>query len=71
MLKERLSVYRKHIQQPQYQMIKAEGHLRTCGKGTFNIMPFFQVREDNKILRESYEAYFIKKFKPELNRRCK
>ena len=71
MLKERLSIYRQHIRQPQYQMIKAEGHLRTCGKGIFNIMPFFQVREDNKILRESYEDNFIKRFKPALNRKCK
>ena len=52
-------------------MIQAEGHLRTCGKGIFKIMPFFQVREENKILRESYEDNFIKPFKPKLNRKSK
>ena len=71
MLKERLNTYRQHIRQPELQQIDVEGHIRTCGGGNFKIMPFFTIREDNKILRESYETYFIEKFKPALNKRHK
>ena len=68
-LKERLSIYRQHIRQPEYEKIKVERHLRTCAKGIFKIFPFFEMKENNKILRECYEDHFIIKFKPELNRR--
>ena len=68
-LKERLSIYRQHIRQPEYEKIEVERHLRTCAKGIFKIFPFFKMKENNKILRECYEDHFIKKFKPELNRR--
>ena len=37
--------------------------------GIFKIIPFFKMKDNNKILRECYEDHFIKKFKPELNRR--
>ena len=50
---------------------KEEGHIRTCGGGNFKIMQFFAIWEDKKILRESYEIYFIKNFKPALNERHK
>ena len=53
------------------QQIDVEGHIRTCGGGNFKIMPFFAIREDSKILKESYETYFIKKFETALNKRHK
>ena len=71
MLNERLNTYRQHIRQPDLQQIDVEGHIRTCGGGNFKIMPSFTIREDNKILRESYETYLIEKFKPTLNKRHK
>ena len=71
MLKERLNTYRQRIRQLELQQIDLEGHIRTCGGGSFKIMPFFAIREDKKILRESYETYFIEKFKPALNKRHK
>ena len=71
MLKERLNTYRQHIRQPELQQIDIEVHVRTCGGGNFKIMLFFAIREENKILRESYETYFIEKFKPALNTRHK
>ena len=71
MLKERLNTYRQHIRQPELQQRDAEGHIRTCGDGNVKIMPFFALREETKILRESYETYFIEKFKPALNTRHK
>ena len=71
MLKGRLNTYRQHMQQPELQKIDVEGHIRTCGGGSFKILPFFAIRENNKILRESCETYFIEKFKPALNKRHK
>ena len=65
-LKERLSIYRQHIRQPEYEKIEVKRHLQTCAKGIFNIVPFFKMKE-NKILRECYKDNFIKKFKAELN----
>ena len=59
-LKERVSVYKQHINHPQYQMIKVEGNLRICGGGNFSIFPFFQIKKDSKFLRESYKDHFIK-----------
>ena len=69
LLKERVSVYKQHIAHPQYQQIKVEGHLRICGKSKFKIFPFFQVKENNKALREAYENHFIERFQPSLNAR--
>ena len=68
-LKERLSIYRQHIRQPENEKIEVERHLRTCAKGIFKIFPFFKMKENNKILRGYYEDQLIKKFKPERNRR--
>ena len=66
-LKERISIYRQHIQQPEYEKIEVKRHLQTGAKGIFKIFPFFKIKENNKILRDCYEDHFIKKFKPELN----
>ena len=36
-LRDRVRVYRQHIRQPEYQKLKVEEHLTTCGKGTFKL----------------------------------
>ena len=71
MPKERLNTYRQHIRQPDLQQIDVEGHPRRCCGGNFKVMPFFAIREDNKILREPYETHFIEKSKPTLSKRHK
>ena len=50
-IKERLSICRQHIRQPEYEKIEVERHLRTCAKGIFKMFPFFKMKENNKILR--------------------
>ena len=69
LLKERLVLYRQHINSLQYQTSYCEQHLRNCGKGKFTIFPFFQLKNDNRSNRENHESKFIHKFKPTLNRR--
>ena len=68
-MKERISIYRKHIRQPQYEQLAVEEHLRTCGDGKFNLFHFFKILQENKSLRKSYEDYFIDKLKPLLNKK--
>ena len=66
-LRDRVRVYRQHIRQPEYQKLKAEEHLRTCGKGTFKIFPLLQMRSSEIDLRKSYEGNFMEKYKTKLN----
>lgn len=66
-LRDRVRVYRQHIRQPEYQQLKVEEHLRNCGKGSFKIFPFLQIRSDNLELRKSYEYKFQREFKTSLN----
>ena len=60
MIKEVLNICRKHIWQPELHQIDAEDHIRKCGGGNFKTMSLYEIREENKILRKSYETYFIK-----------
>ena len=38
-LRDRVTVYREHIRQPQYQKLKVEGHLRVCGNEEIRVFP--------------------------------
>ena len=66
-LRDRVRVYRQHIRQPEYQKLKVEEHLRTCGKGNFKISPLLQMRSSEIDLIWSYERNFMKKYKTKLN----
>ena len=59
----------QHIRQPQYQQLAVEEHLHTCGDGKFHMFPFFKILQKIKLLRKSYEDYFIDKFKPLFNKK--
>ena len=67
-LKDRVREYRQHIRQRQYQHLKAEGHLRVCGSGIFQIFPLLQMRSQDTNLRRSYEMRFQQKFNTKLNK---
>ena len=66
-LRDHVRVYRQHIRQPEYQKLKAEEHLRTCGEGTFKIFPLLHMRSPEIYLLRSYERSFMKKYKTKLN----
>ena len=68
-LKERLSFYRKHIRQREYDKIEVEKIYAHVQTEYLNFFPFFKMKENNKILRKCCENNLIKKFKLELNRR--
>ena len=66
-LRDSVRVYRQQIRQAEYQKLKVEEHLRTCGKGTFKIFRLLQMRSSEIDLRRSYENNFMKKYKTKLN----
>ena len=66
-LRDCVRVYLQHIRQPEYQKLKVEEHLRTCGEGTFKIFPLLQMRSSEIDLRRSYERNVLKKYKTKLN----
>ena len=41
-LRYRVRVYRQHIRQPEYQKLKVEEHLTTCGKRTLKTLLYFR-----------------------------
>ena len=57
MLKERSNTYRQHIRQPE---LDAESHVTTCGFGNFQIMLYFAIQEDSKII-ESHMRHILLK----------
>ena len=67
-LRDRVRVYQQHIRQPEYQKLKVEEHLRTCGKDTFKIFPLLQMRSSEIDLRRSSKSNFMKKYKRKLNK---
>ena len=69
LVKERISVYRQHIRQPQFQQIKVEEHLHFCFSGEFQMFPFLQIKQENKLLRKAYKGYLIDHFKPLSNQK--
>lgn len=59
MLIGRLNTHRQHTRRPKLEkQIDVQGQIGTCGGANFKIMLFFTIREDSKVLRESYEPYF-------------
>ena len=69
LVKERISVYRRLIRQPQHQQIKVEEHLRLCSSGEIQMFPFLQIKQENKLLRKACDDYFLDCFKPLLNQK--
>ena len=67
LLRNRVTVYRQHINHPEYQQLKVEEHLRTCGGGNFHIFPFLQLRSEDTDFRKTFEKHFIKKSKVKLD----
>ena len=67
-LRDRVKVYRQHIEQPEHQQLKVEEHIRICARGSFKIFPFFQMRSNDTNLGTAYETKFQREYKTKLNR---
>ena len=67
-LRDRLRVYRQHVQQPQYQQLKVNGHLRVSSNREFLIFPLLQMHSQDTDLRRCYETRFQQKLKTKSNK---
>ena len=50
-LRDRVRLYRQHIQQPQYQQLKVKEHLKVCDNGKFGIFLLLQMLSQNTKLK--------------------
>ena len=66
-LRDRVTVYRKHIKQPEHKKLKVEEHIRIRPRGAFKIFLFLQMRSNETILRRAYEVKFQREHKTKLN----
>ena len=67
-VRDRCGDYRRAINTQNFSQGVHE-HLYSCGKGVFNITPFFKIKNgtnDHSVIL-AYEDLFIKRFKPKLN----
>ena len=58
--------YNQHRHHSQYQILKVKQQKQTCRKRKLKIFAFFQVKEDNKALRDVKQGCFFEKFQPSL-----
>ena len=49
-LRDRVRIYRQHIRQQEYQQLKMEEHLHSCGRDKFTIFPLLQMCSDDNYL---------------------
>lgn len=67
-LRQRFTVHRQQIRDPNTRMIDLSEHLEICANSTnYSIFPFYKVAKPIKSLRLAKEAHFIGLFKPGLN----
>ena len=59
-------VYRQQIKQPEHQKLKVEEHIRICGRDSFKIFSFLQMRSNDTNLR-AHETKFQREYKTKLN----
>ena len=66
-VRDRVKVYRQHINQPDHQKLKVEEHIRNCGGSSFKIFPFLQMESNDTNLRRAYETKFQREYQTKFN----
>ncbi|MCG8430695.1 MAG: GIY-YIG nuclease family protein, partial [Candidatus Omnitrophica bacterium] len=67
-IRNRMNLHAHHIRDSTVGIQYVSRHLDTCGGGNFQFFPFYKMKDDSTTRRKVQEAYFISKFKSELNR---
>ena len=68
-LRNRFAVHRQQMSwKPEDAPVKADPHLRTCGKERYIVFPFFRPSKNTTIYRRAQEQRLIQKLSPTLNR---
>ena len=69
-LRRRMSKHRRAIEDEYQRELKVSIHIATCcDKPRYSVLPFFKVKRKGEIALAASEEYFIRKFRPVLNRR--
>ena len=67
-IRHRFTVHRHQaLPYADYVPVKADRHLRICGKNKYKVFPFFRPKKNTTIYREMQEERWIKIMKPKLN----
>ena len=64
-------VHKQQILHEDKRMLGMSEHISKCSQNyspNFKIIPFFKIKSDNEDFRKNMESYFIKRFKPKLNK---
>ena len=69
-LRTRRTIHAQQIRDPSTRMIPLSEHIDNCCQTTpkFNMFPFFKLKSNNISNRIQKEMYFIRAFKPKLNK---
>ena len=70
-LRARVRTHKQQILDPRLRHLYVSHHIAHCaiGKGKlFTNVPFFSLNRGDKFYRTEQEQYFIRKYRPELNR---
>lgn len=66
--RNRFTVHRQHMKLDYKDApVKADPHIRICGKGKYLVFPFYKPKINTQIYREQQEKRWIKILKPKLN----
>ena len=68
-LRHRMTTHRSNIKHEDQRVMEVSKHLDSCGKGKFRVTPFYRMKRKGIIAHLTTENYFIRKYKPMLNRR--
>ena len=67
-LNNRFTTHRQQSKEgAQIQSVKADQHLRICGKNQYSVFPFRRMKKNCTIYRRVVENHYYKKIKPLLN----
>ena len=68
-LRQRMTTHRSDIRHDERRVMEVSKHLNDCGRGTFFVTPFYKMKRQGIVAHLTTEDYFIRKYKPGLNRR--
>ena len=66
-LKQRLFLHKSNIKNERNRVLPVSKHIYNCSGGEFKLFPFYKMNTDDENARKAKEAFFINKYKPELN----
>ena len=67
-LRKRMTLHRQQTDTDEYRNLHVNKHIHNCADGQFKVFPFYKVLKNSVSLMSEKESFFIRTFKPPLNR---